>query len=86
MNGCERRNPLKEMFLSENVIFLGRRLSLGHFDQKVSKSPVSQLQNGVSTSSVPPFVVYLLTFEDYPSSNYVMSSLYHDHQIKISHE
>ena len=49
------RNPLKKMFLSENVIFWGLRLSLGHFGQQVPESPVSQLQNGVSTSMLPPF-------------------------------
>ena len=27
-------NPLKKMFLSENVIFLGLRLSRGHFGQQ----------------------------------------------------
>ena len=30
---------------------------------------MSQLQNGVSTSSLPPFIVDLLTFKDYPRSN-----------------
>ena len=57
------------MFLSENVIFRGLRLSLGHFGQQAPESPVSQLQNGVSTSSLPPFIVDLLTFKDYPRSN-----------------
>ena len=58
------------MFLSENVIFRGvLRLSLGHFGQQASESPVCQLQNGVSTSSLPPFIVDLLTFKDYPRSN-----------------
>ena len=61
VNGCQRRNPQKKMFLSENVIFRGLRLSLGHFGQQVPESPVSQLQNGVSTSSLPPFTVDLLT-------------------------
>ena len=61
--------PVKKMFLSENVIFLGLRLSLGHFGQQVPESPVSQLQNGVSTSSLPPFIVDLLTFKVYPRSN-----------------
>ena len=63
------RNPLKKMFLSENVIFRGLRLSLGHFGQQVPESPVSQLQNGVSTSSLPPFTVDLLTFKVDPRSN-----------------
>ena len=63
------RNTLKTMFLSENVIFRGLRLSLGHFGQQAPESPVSQLQNGVSTSSLPPFIVDLLTFKDYPRSN-----------------
>ena len=50
------------MFLSENVIFRGLRLSLGHFGQQAPERPVSQPQNGVSTSSLPPFIVDLLTF------------------------
>ena len=53
----ENRNPPKKMFLSENVIFRGLRLSLGHFGQQAPESPVSQLQNDVSTSSLPPFIV-----------------------------
>jgi len=61
--------PPKKMFLSENVIFRGLRLSLGHFGRQAPESPVSQLQNGVSTSSLPPFIVDLLTFKDYPRSN-----------------
>ena len=36
------RNPLKKMFLSENVIFWGLRLSLGHFGQQAPESHVSQ--------------------------------------------
>ena len=52
------------MFLSENVIFRGLRLSLGHFGQQARESHVSQLQNGVSTSAPPPFIVDLLTFKD----------------------
>ena len=60
----ERRNPLKKMFLSENVIFRGLRLSLDPFGQQAPESPVSQLQNGVSTSPLPPFIVDLLTFKD----------------------
>ena len=51
------------------MIFWGLRLSLGHFGQQAPESPVSQLQNGVSTSSLPPFIVDLLTFEVYPRSN-----------------
>ena len=47
----------KKLFLSE--IFRG--LSLGHFGQHVPESPMSQLQNSVSTSSLPPFIVDLLT-------------------------
>ena len=60
--------PPKKVFLSENVIFRGLRLSLGHFGQQAPKSPVSQLQNGVLTSSLPPFIVDLLAFQDYPRS------------------
>ena len=63
------RNPLKKMYLSENVIFRGLRLSLVHFGRQAPESHVSQLQNGVSTSSLPPFIVDLLTFKDYPRSN-----------------
>ena len=35
------QKPLKKMFLSENVIFRGLRLSLGHFGQQAPESPVS---------------------------------------------
>ena len=38
------------MFLSENVIFGGLRLSLSHFGQQAPERPVSQFQKGVSTS------------------------------------
>ena len=68
VKNCENRNPPKKMFLSENVIFRGLRLSLGHFGQQVPESPVSQLQNGVSTSSLLRFIEDL-TFKDYPRSN-----------------
>ena len=43
------RNPLRKMFLLEYVIFRGPRLSLGHFGRQAPESPMSQLQNGVST-------------------------------------
>ena len=56
--------PPKKVFLSENVIFQGLRLSLGHFGQEAPKSPVSQLQKSVSTSSLPPFIVDLSAFQD----------------------
>ena len=49
--------PPQKSFLSENVIFQGLRLYLSHFSQQDPESPVSQLQNGVSTSSLPPFIV-----------------------------
>merc|ERR1711963_725042 len=45
------------MFLPENVIFGGLRFSLGHFGQQAPDSHVSQLQNGVSKSFLPPFIV-----------------------------
>ena len=45
------------MFLPENVIFRGPRLSLDHFGQKAPESLVSQLQNGESTSLLPSFIV-----------------------------
>ena len=51
------RNPLRKMFLLENVIFRGLRLSLGHFGQQALESPMSQLQNGVSTFFLSPFIV-----------------------------
>ena len=57
------------MFLSENVIFHGLRLSLGHFGQQAPERHVSMLQDGVSTFPLPPFIVDLLTFKDYPRSN-----------------
>ena len=50
------------------VIFWGLRLSLGHFGGHAPESPVSHLQNGVSTSFLPRFIVDL-TFKDYPRSN-----------------
>ena len=59
----------QKMFLSDNVIFWGLRLSLGHFGQQAPESPVCQLQNGVSTFPLPPFIVDLLTFKDHPRSN-----------------
>ena len=55
-----------KMFLPENVIFRGPRLSLDHFGQQAPESPVSLLQNGVSTSSLPPFIVDSSAFQDYP--------------------
>ena len=61
--------PAKKMFLSENVIFQGLRLSLGHFGQQAPERHVSKLQDGVSTFPLPPFIVDLLTFKDYPRSN-----------------
>ena len=54
LNGSERRNLLKKMFLKENVIFRGLRLSPGHIGQQVPESPLSQFRNCVSTSSLPP--------------------------------
>ena len=67
--GWDRRNLQKTVSFRENVIFRGLDLSLGHFGQQGPESPVSQLQNGASTSSLPPFIVNLLTFKDYPRSN-----------------
>ena len=55
--------PPEKMSLSENVVFRGLRLSLCHFGQQVPEGPVSQLQNGASTSSLPPFIVDLSTFK-----------------------
>ena len=62
------RNPLKKTLLSEIVIFRGLMLSLGHFGQQAPESHVTQFQNAVSTSSLPPFIVDL-AFKDYPKSN-----------------
>ena len=62
--------PEKNVFFSsENVIFRELRLSFGHFGQQVPESPGSQLQSGVSTAPLPPFIVDLLTFKVYPRSN-----------------
>ena len=61
--------PREKMFPLENVTFRGLRLSLCHFGQQAPESHVSQLQNGVSTSSLPPFIVDLLTFNVFPRSN-----------------
>ena len=58
----KRLSPIKKWFLSENAIFQRLRLSLDHYGQQDPKSHVSQLQNGVSTSPLPPFIVDLLTF------------------------
>ena len=69
LNDSQRRNPLKKRFFSENVIFHGLRLYPSHIGQQGPESPVSQLQNGVSTSFLPPFIVDLLTFKDYARSN-----------------
>ena len=55
--------PPQKMFLSENVIFWGLRLSLGHFGQQAPESPVSQLQKSVSTSSLPSLIVNLLSID-----------------------
>ena len=57
------------MLLSKNVVFLGLRLSLVHFGQQAPESPVSLLQNCVSTSSLPPLIVDLPAFQDFPWSN-----------------
>ena len=54
--GWDRRNLQKTVSFRENVIFRGFDLSLGHFGQQGPESPVSQLQNGASTSSLPPFI------------------------------
>ena len=59
----------KQKYFRGGLIFQGLRLSLRHFGQQAPESPVSQLQNGASTSSLPPFIVGLLTFKDYPRSN-----------------
>ena len=58
-----------QKYFRGGLIFQGLRLSLGHFGQKAPESPVSQLQNGVSTSSLPHLIVDLLTFKDYLRSN-----------------
>ena len=63
------RDSPKKVFLSENMIFGGFRLFLYHFGQQAPESPVSLLQNCVSTSSLPPFIVDLLTFKDYAEPN-----------------
>ena len=45
-----------KMFLSENVIFRGLRLSLGHFGRQAPEGHVSQLKHVVSTFSLPPLI------------------------------
>ena len=57
----------KQKYFCGGLIFQGLRLSLRHFGQQAHES-LCQLQNGV-TSSLPPFIVDLLTFKDYPRSN-----------------
>ena len=54
--------PTQKMFLSENVIFRGLWLSLGHFGQQVPQSPVCQIQNGLSTSSLPPSIMFMFIY------------------------
>ena len=49
--------PPEKMFRSEKGVFQGPSLSLGHFGQQIPESPVFQPQNGVSTSSLSPFIV-----------------------------
>ena len=66
--GFNARTPPEKMSLSENVVFRGLRLSLCHFGQQVPEGPVSQLQNGASTSSLPPFIVDWSTFKVYQRS------------------
>ena len=43
----------------KKVIFRGLRLFHSHFGQHVPENLVSQLQNGVLTSFLPPFIVDL---------------------------
>ena len=50
----------QKMFFSENVIFWALRLSLGYFGRQASENPLSELQIGVSISSL--LIVDLLTF------------------------
>ena len=59
----------KQKYFRGGLIFQGLRLSLGHFGQEAPESPVSQLQNVVSTSFLPPVILDLLTVKDYPRSN-----------------
>ena len=49
----------KQKYFRGGLIFQGLRLSLRQFGQQAPESPVSQFQNGVSTSSLPPFIVNL---------------------------
>ena len=53
------RNPLKEMFLSENVIFHRLRLSLGHFANKPLKAMC------LSSKMVYKHLLYLLPLWTY---------------------
>ena len=61
--------PKKHIFINDMHWAVAGLNSQSHFGQQGPESPVSQLQNGVSTSSLPPFIVDLLTFEVYPRSN-----------------
>ena len=49
--------------------FRGLRLSFGHFGQQAPESLAPQLQDGVSTSPLPLFIVDLLAFKNYPGSS-----------------
>ena len=61
--GCNAGVPSTKKIFQIMSFFGDLRLSIGHFGQKVPYSPVSQLQNGASTSSLPPFIVDLSTFK-----------------------
>ena len=66
LNGSERRNPLQKNISLGKCVFWGTWVFLVYFGQKVPESPVSQLLNGVSMSSLPSFIVDLLTFKVCP--------------------
>ena len=77
------------------MIFGGLRLSLSHFGRQAPESPVSQLQNGVSTSFVPPFIVDILTgptgffsmetLEGYPTSGLQLAETAVLHNLTFLH-
>ena len=56
LNYSQLRNPLKKMFLSEDVIFRGLRLSLGHFGQQAMS---------LSFKMVYPYLLHLLSLWTY---------------------
>ena len=57
------------VFVRRVFAVIATNISLGHFGQQAPENPVSQFQNGVSTSPLPLFIVDLLAFKNHPRSS-----------------